>query len=133
MCGPSGTGKSTLIGLLREEFPEDFGFSVSHTTRGPRPGERDGIDYHFAVKADMEKAIAEGKFLESANVHGNLYGTSFEAISSVAEQRRVCILDIDVQVCEARARALTSLAAALTRFRPHTLPSGRRVLPAPGL
>ena len=98
VCGPSGAGKSTLINLLRKEFPDDFGFSVSHTTREPRAGEQDGVDYHFSNKPTMEVAISEGKFLESANVHGNLYGTSFEAIDSVAKQHRVCILDIDVQV-----------------------------------
>ena len=111
VCGPSGAGKSTLISMLREEFPDDFGFSVSHTTRGPRPGERDGVDYHFSEKAAMEAAIADGKFLESANVHGNLYGTSFEAISSVAEHNRVCVLDIDVQGVESCRRAGFDAAA----------------------
>ena len=103
MCGPSGAGKSTLIGALRKEFPDDFGFSVSHTTREPRTGERDGVDYNFVRKADMEAEIAAGKFLEHANVHGNLYGTSFAAVERVAADGRVCILDIDVQVRGARA------------------------------
>lgn len=111
VCGPSGAGKSTLISMLRKEFPDDFGFSVSHTTRGPRPGERDGVDYHFSEKAAMEAGIADGKFLESANVHGNLYGTSFEAISSVAEHHRVCVLDIDVQGVESCRRAGFDAAA----------------------
>ena len=102
MCGPSGAGKSTLITKLREEFPTDFGFSVSHTTRAPRSGEHDGVDYFFVEKGAMELEIAEGKFLESANVHGNLYGTSFQAVESVSKQHRVCILDIDVQVSVCR-------------------------------
>ena len=97
MCGPSGVGKSTLIGMLRAEFPLAFGFSVSHTTRAPRAGEADGVDYNFAVRSDMDAAIARGEFLESAEVHGNLYGTSFEAVRSVSASGRVCILDIDVQ------------------------------------
>ena len=101
LCGPSGVGKSTLIKRLNADFPGAFGFSVSHTTRGPRPGEVDGRDYHFAdtpeKRAAMEADIAAGRFLESANVHGNLYGTSKAAIESVAAQGRTCILDIDVQ------------------------------------
>lgn len=97
MCGPSGAGKSTLIGLLRREFPDDFGFSVSHTTRGPRPGEVDGVDYNFVEKSAMEAEIAQNKFLETAHVHGNIYGTSFEAVDRVAGANKICILDIDVQ------------------------------------
>lgn len=98
MCGPSGVGKSTLIGMLRKEFPEDYGFSVSHTTRGPRPGEQHSVDYNFVEKAAMEKEIAEGKFLETAHVHGNIYGTSFEAVQRVSANNKICILDIDIQV-----------------------------------
>jgi guanylate kinase len=97
VCGPSGVGKSTLIARLRAEFPDDFGFSVSHTTRQPRPGEENGVHYYFADKAAMEAEIAAGKFVESANVHGNLYGTSFDAVRRVSESGRICILDIDVQ------------------------------------
>lgn len=97
MCGPSGVGKSTLIARLRDEFPALFGFSVSHTTRAPRAGEENGVHYNFTERATMEAAIGRGEFLESAEVHGNLYGTSFEAVRSVAAAGRVCILDIDVQ------------------------------------
>lgn len=97
MCGPSGVGKSTLITRLRAEFPHDFGFSVSHTTRQPRPGEENGVHYWFVTKEEMQVEIAAGKFLESACVHGNYYGTSFASVRHVAEQGRVCILDIDVQ------------------------------------
>jgi guanylate kinase len=97
VCGPSGVGKSTLIARLRAEYPDDFGFSVSHTTRAPRPGEEDGVAYFFTSKPDMEAGIAAGRFLEHANVHGNLYGTSYAAIERVSAAGRVCILDIDVQ------------------------------------
>jgi guanylate kinase len=97
VCGPSGVGKSTLIARLRAEYPDDFGFSVSHTTRAPRPGEEDGVAYFFTSKPEMEAGIAAGRFLEHAHVHGNLYGTSFDAIERVARAGRVCILDIDVQ------------------------------------
>lgn len=97
LCGPSGCGKSTLISKLMSDFPGRFGFSVSHTTRGPRPGETNGINYHFVDRLRMEADIASGKFLEYANVHGNLYGSSFEAINAVQDTGKVCILDIDVQ------------------------------------
>ena len=98
LCGPSGVGKSTLIKRLKEDFPGAFGFSVSHTTRSPRAGEVDGKDYNFVTdKAVMEADIAAGKFLESANVHGNFYGTSWAAIESVKAAGQICILDIDVQ------------------------------------
>ena len=53
VCGPSGVGKGTLINKLMEGFPETFGFSVSHTTRAPRPGEENGVHYHFAEKSAM--------------------------------------------------------------------------------
>lgn len=97
LCGPSGAGKSTLISKLMAEFPDDFGFSVSHTTRAPRAGEVHGVNYFFAEKGEMTAAIAAGKFLETAAVHGNLYGTSYAAVRAVTLAKRICILDIDVQ------------------------------------
>lgn len=100
VCGPSGVGKGTLINKLMTEFPETFGFSVSHTTRAPRPGEENGVHYHFAEKAAMEAQIANGEFLEYARVHENIYGTSLAAVAAVADQGKICILDIDVQGAE---------------------------------
>ena len=100
MCGPSGVGKGTLINRLMADFPGRFGFSVSHTTRAPRPGEEDGVHYNFVQKADMEADIAAGKFLEYAHVHENIYGTSLAAVEAVAKKGRVCVLDIDVQGAE---------------------------------
>ncbi|GJP72577.1 hypothetical protein CLOP_g3292 [Closterium sp. NIES-67] len=97
ICGPSGVGKGTLITRLMEEFPGRCGFSVSHTTRKPRPGEEDGVHYNFTAREEMEKEIAEGKFLEKADVHGNLYGTSVAAVKKVTDSGKMCILDIDVQ------------------------------------
>lgn len=97
ICGPSGVGKSVLIKKLQEVFPEKFGFSVSHTTRGPRPGEEDGKDYHFTDLRRMETAVSEGEFVEHAHVHGNMYGTSKSAVEAVRQEGQVCILDIDVQ------------------------------------
>lgn len=100
VCGPSGVGKGTIIANYMKNFPfaENFGFTTSHTTRDPRPGERDGVDYHFTNKKDMEEAIAAGKFIEYAQVHGNIYGTSFEAMRDVQDTlQKICLLDIDVQ------------------------------------
>lgn len=75
LCGPSGSGKSTLLKRLLKEFPDKFGFSVSHTTRSPRPGEKDGVHYHFTNKADMMAAVERGEFIETATFSGNMYGT----------------------------------------------------------
>ncbi|XXG56514.1 hypothetical protein AAC387_Pa03g3901 [Persea americana] len=97
ISGPSGVGKGTLINKLMNEFPSTFGFSVSHTTRAPREKEKNGVHYHFTERSIMEKDIRDGKFLESAHVHGNLYGTSIEAVEVVTDSGKRCILDIDVQ------------------------------------
>jgi len=97
LCGPSGSGKSTLVKKLMEEYPNRFGFSTSHTTRKPRPGEEDGVHYHFTDRETMEKAILNGEFIENAIFSGNMYGTSKAAIQEVADQGLTVILDIDVQ------------------------------------
>ncbi|KAJ0982319.1 hypothetical protein J5N97_010574 [Dioscorea zingiberensis] len=109
ISGPSGVGKGTLISKLMKEFPSTFGFSVSHTTRMPREKEMDGVHYHFTERSKMEKDIREGKFLESALVHGNLYGTSIEAVETVTDSGKTCILDIGVQ--GARSVRASSLEA----------------------
>jgi guanylate kinase len=97
ISGPSGVGKGTLIAMLMKEFPSMFGFSVSHTTRAPRCMEKNTVHYHFTDKSVMEKEIKDGKFLEFASVHGNLYGTSIESVEVVTDSGKRCILDIDVQ------------------------------------
>jgi guanylate kinase len=99
ICGPSGVGKGTLIDMLKQEFPNAFGFSVSHTTREPRPGEKNGVHYHFVTVMQMEADIKAGKFIEYAKVHDNFYGTSRAAVESVKKTGKICILDIDVQGC----------------------------------
>mmetsp|Transcript_8406 Transcript_8406/g.11993 ORF Transcript_8406/g.11993 Transcript_8406/m.11993 type:complete len:204 (-) Transcript_8406:110-721(-) len=97
-AGPSGVGKGTLIEMLMKHFAgNQFGFSVSHTTRKPRVGEKDGIHYNFTTVEQMKSEIDDGKFIEFANVHGNYYGTSFEAVKSVQKEGKICVLDIDVQ------------------------------------
>lgn len=101
VCGPSGCGKSTLINRLLSEFPNKFGFSISHTTRSPRKGERDGVEYHFVSRERMQADIENDMFLEHAEVHSNHYGTSFKAIQTVQESGKVCLLDVDVQGVDA--------------------------------
>ncbi len=100
ICGPSGCGKSTIISRLISDYPGRFGFSVSHTTRAPRPGEIPGVHYNFTDREKMESGIRSGNFLEHAEVHGNHYGTSYTAVDAVAETGKICILDIDVQGVE---------------------------------
>ncbi len=96
ISGPSGCGKSTLIGLLLAEFPE-LQFSVSHTTRPPRPMEADGKDYHFVSDARFERMVRAGQFVEWAEVHGRRYGTSWREIRARSGKGRTLVLDIDVQ------------------------------------
>ena len=74
ISGPSGTGKGTLIKRLMDEDPS-LVFSVSATTRAPRPGEIDGVHYHFVNNEQYDQLVAENAFVEYANVHGNRYGT----------------------------------------------------------
>eukprot|EP00943_MAST-04B_sp_MAST-4B-sp1_P010005 g10005.t1 len=96
LSGPSGVGKSTLVGMLIKSFPDAFGFCVSHTTREPREGEVDGVNYHFTTEDNFQKMVNENKFLEHAVVHGSSYGTSIKAVSEVRKSGKLCILDIDV-------------------------------------
>ncbi|CAH9068629.1 unnamed protein product [Cuscuta epithymum] len=115
ISGPSGVGKGTLISKLMEEFPSMFGFSVSHTTRAPRVKEQDGVHYHFSERSKMEEEIRDAKFLEYATVHGNLYGTSVEAVEVVADSGKRCILDIDVQGAKSvRASSLEAIFIFIT-------------------
>lgn len=94
--GPSGVGKSTLIRTLMDQVP-DVRFSVSATTRAPRPGEVDGEHYHFLDRETFEQRVGEGAFLEHAEVYGHLYGTPWQSIAGDLDAGRVVLLDIDAQ------------------------------------
>src|SRR5258707_1008368 len=96
ICAPSGAGKTSLVAEL---FRRDRSarLSVSHTTRPPRPGEQDGRDYHFVSKPAFEAMIGRGEFLESAEVHGNLYGTSQGWIDEQLARDVDIVLEIDWQ------------------------------------
>ena len=93
---PSGGGKSSLAKALMELVPQ-LGVAVSHTTRVPRPGEQDGVHYHFVDKAAFQAKVAHGDFLEHAEVFGNYYGTSRQAVESLFAQGKSVLLDIDWQ------------------------------------
>lgn len=97
IAGPSGVGKSTLISMLLKEFPDAFGFCVSHTTRPPREGELDGREYFFVAEEAFRRGVEAGDFIECAEVHGQLYGTSIMSVQEVIARGKVCVLDIDVQ------------------------------------
>uniref|UniRef100_H3DDL0 Guanylate kinase n=1 Tax=Tetraodon nigroviridis TaxID=99883 RepID=H3DDL0_TETNG len=97
LSGPSGAGKSTLLKRLMKEHEGVFGFSVSHTTRSPRPGEEDGKDYHFTSREAMREGIDKGDFIENAEFSGNMYGTSKAAVEDVQSRNLICILDVDIQ------------------------------------
>ena len=103
LSAPSGTGKTTLIQSLMAGGLNGFGglaFSVSHTTRKPRPGEMDGKDYHFVDQATFQSMIAADAFLEWAQVHDNYYGTSRDEVFPRLEKGIDVVLDIDVQGAE---------------------------------
>lgn len=104
ISGPSGVGKSTLRdALLRESAVR---FSISCTTRAPRKGERDGVDYHFVDSAEFATRVAAGAFIEHAEVHGNCYGTLRSEVEDHVMAGRDVFLDIDVQgVAQVQAAA----------------------------
>ena len=96
ISGPSGVGKSTVLSALLEKRPNVY-FSVSATTRDPRPGELDGIHYHFMGVESFRKWIAMDQFLEYAEYVGNFYGTPKRFVDEAMEQGKDVILDIEVQ------------------------------------
>ena len=96
ISAPSGTGKTTILKKVISGM-ENIMFSVSHTTRTPRPGEKEGVDYYFVEKDAFQKMLEKGLFYEWAEVHGNLYGTSRNAVQEIIDQGKDIILDIDVQ------------------------------------
>lgn len=96
ISAPSGAGKTSLVKALLERLA-GISVSVSHTTRAPRPGEQDGVDYHFIDKAEFEQLVAAGDFLEHARVFDNYYGTRRATVESRLEAGEDVILEIDWQ------------------------------------
>lgn len=97
ISAPAGTGKSTLIEMLQDEFPDKIAQSCSSTTRPPRPGEIDEKQYDFVTTEEFEKKIAQHEFLEYAKVFGNYYGTRKEAVDLLLAQGKHVVLVIDTQ------------------------------------
>jgi guanylate kinase len=96
LSGPSGVGKSTVIAELLSERNDIF-FSVSFTTRQPRPGEVDGVNYNFVTRPEFERMIRDNELLEYAEYVGNYYGTSLKVIQDRLDQGQDVLLDIEVQ------------------------------------
>jgi guanylate kinase len=96
LSAASGTGKTTLGHRLIQRFG-DIKLSVSYTTRPPRGGEQDGVDYHFVSTTQFEDMVRSNAFIEWAQVHGNLYGTAFSEVTRRVEVGEDVLLDIDVQ------------------------------------
>lgn len=96
LSAPSGAGKTTIARLLMDRR-DDVGYSVSCTTRAPRAGERDGVDYHFLTPEEFAGAVERGEFAEYADVHGRRYGTLKSELERVMSQGKHVMLDIDVQ------------------------------------
>jgi guanylate kinase len=121
VAAPSGAGKTTLVKALMQREPR-LRFSVSYTTRAPRPNEVDGRDYHFVTQSRFAEMVAGNEFLEHAQVFDNFYGTDFRAVQSALREGQLLLLEIDWQGArQVRAR----LPAARSIF---ILPPTRRAL-----
>lgn len=108
VSSPSGGGKGTLIRRVLQTVP-GLGYSVSFTTRQPRAGEVNGVHYHFVTPEVFAEMLAQGDFLETANVHGNLYGTAYSEIERELARGRDIILEIDVQGAESVRREVSEV------------------------
>jgi guanylate kinase len=121
ISAPSGSGKSTLVHALLQAVP-NLTFSISYTTRPPRPTETNGVDYIFIARDDFENRLARGEFLEHAEVFGNYYGTNRNTLEQAIQAGRDLVLDIDVQ----GARQLKmAIPEAISVF---VLPPSREIL-----
>ena len=122
ISAPSGAGKSSVIEQLLAT-DRRLGFSVSHTTRSPRAGERDGVHYHFVSRAAFDAMVEAGEFLEWADVHGNRYGTHRDEVARRVAAGADVVLDIDVE--GARQVKAAAIGAALIFLLPPSLPELR--------
>lgn len=129
ISAPSGAGKTTLCQALLHHFP-DLLYSVSHTTRPPRPGETPGIDYHFISREEFLQLMDSGNWAEWAEVHGNFYGTSAAFLNEGLAAGKNILLDIDVQGMQKIIRRYPS---SITVFiRPPSLDTLRQRLESRG-
>jgi guanylate kinase len=114
IAAPTGAGKTSLARALVERYPE-LVFSLSATTRPPRPGETHDVDYHFVDDAGFQRLIDDGELLEWAEVHGRRYGTLRHRVEAALASGQTVVLDIDVQ-------GARMVRASLERCRVHRLP-----------
>ncbi|HXL60968.1 MAG TPA: guanylate kinase [Mycobacterium sp.] len=107
LSGPSAVGKSTVVRCLRDRVP-DLYFSVSATTRAPRPGEVDGVDYHFVLPQAFQRLIDEGALLEWADIHGGLHrsGTPAQPVRDAARSGRPVLIEVDLAGARAIKRVM---------------------------
>jgi guanylate kinase len=110
ITGPSGVGKGTLIRGLLERVPE-LELSVSATTRSPRPGERDGVEYHFLTPQEFDRRIEQGDFLEHAEYSGNRYGTLRSELEKRLSAGTPIVLEIEVQGARQVRQSIPDAAA----------------------
>jgi len=116
VSGPAGSGKTTLCSRLTEAYPQAIRRVITCTTRAPRSGEADGVDYHFLTRASFEQQVAAGVFLEHAQVHGNLYGPRAADVATHLGAGLDALLNVDVQgaaTIRAKGAADPRLAASL--------------------
>jgi guanylate kinase len=129
ISGPSGAGKGTLVQALMQRLP-GLWLSVSATTRAPRPGEREGVHYVFLTAGEFDTILAEGGFLEWAEVHGNRYGTLRSAVEEHTRAGQAVILEIDPQGAEQVKQAMPT--AVLVFIAPPSFAELRRRLEGRG-
>lgn len=122
VSAPSGAGKTTLCNHLVERLP-NLVYTLSHTTRAPRPGEVDGREYHFVDGATFHRMREAGDFLEWAKVHGNLYGTARQSVATPLNAGKDVVVDVDIQGAESLRRD-----AALAPVTIFVLPPSMEVL-----
>jgi guanylate kinase len=121
VSGPSGAGKNTAINRLLTEAPS-LVYSVSHTTRAPRPGERDDVDYHFVKASAFDRMVAAGEFIEHVVYLGDQYGTSKREMARLAARGLDMVLNIDVQgACTLRHVGIPGIALVFVFFAPPSL------------
>jgi len=121
VSGPSGSGKTTLCRRLADEGEAHY--SISCTTRSPRPGEVDGRDYHFLTREQFVGKREAGEFLESAEVHGNLYGTLKSEVTGHLQNGTDVVMDLDVQGA-AQVRACADAAIRVSAVDLFVMPAG---------
>jgi len=124
VSGPSGSGKSTLLNRLLKKYPDNFGFSISHTTRTPRGAEEHGKEYYFVTKDEFQDLVVKGGFIEHAQFGSNFYGTSFKAVEDIAQKGRTCILDIEMEV----KLSSLSIAVSVSQRKPVLAQHGKAIL-----